>query len=142
MFKAIVYGMALQGIMVNSLMKWNTEYLYDLREKFVQQEYPLKLINGQFRRALSVNREDLLLRTPSIGKRKRKVICPLVVTYNPANPPFKLWIKNYIDILHKDENLKSFVPNIKKRIMRNKYGNNVDQSNSIQPAGNLKYQSW
>ena len=74
-FKAVVYGMALQGIMVNSRMEWNCEYLSDLREKFRQQEYPLQLINDQFRRALTVNRDDLLLRNPFMRK-KRKVVVP------------------------------------------------------------------
>ena len=54
-----------------------------------------------------------------------------------------------MDILHNYKNLKSLFPkidvvtrqnaNIKKRIMKNIYGNNLDQSNSIQPAGNFKY---
>ena len=79
--------MALQGIMVNSRMEWNCEYLSDLREKFRQQEYPLNVINDQFRRALTVNRDDLLLRNPSVRKKRKMVIAPLVVTFNPGNPP-------------------------------------------------------
>jgi hypothetical protein len=39
-FKSVVYSMALMGIMVNSTHKWNQGYLRDLREKFLQQEYP------------------------------------------------------------------------------------------------------
>ena len=111
-FKAVVYGMALQGIMVNSRMEWNCEYLSDLREKFRQQEYPLKLINDQFRRALTVNRDDLLLRTPSTRKKRKMVIAPLVVTFNPGNPPFKTWIKENIEYLHIDPEMKSLFPKI------------------------------
>ena len=150
-FKAVVYGMALQGIMVNSLMEWNCEYLSDLREKFRQQEYPLKMINDQFKRALTVSREDLLLRTPAQGKKKRNVIAPLVVTYNPGNPPFKLWIKELIEILHKDKDLKALFPkvdvvtrqnaNIKKRIMRNRFVGKVDAPANCPPAGNFKLHS-
>ena len=68
----------------------------DLREKFRQQEYPLKLINEQFRKALTVNRNDLLLQSPALRKTKKNVIAPLVVTYNPGNPPFKTWIQEDI----------------------------------------------
>ena len=60
-FKGVVYGMALQGLMINSRKEWNLEYLLGLREKFLQQEYPVDLINQQFTRALAVDRADLLL---------------------------------------------------------------------------------
>ena len=49
-FLAVVYGMALQGLMVNSRLEWNIEYLVALREKFLQQEYPLEMINSQLKR--------------------------------------------------------------------------------------------
>ena len=66
----------------------------------------MKLINDQFRRALTVNREDLLLRTQTQVKKKRNVIAPLVVTYNPGNPPFKNWIREHLGILYRDKELK------------------------------------
>ena len=116
---------------MNSRMEWNCDYLSDLREKFRQQEYPLKLINDQFRRALTVNRDDLLLRNPSMRKKRKVVVAPLVITYNPGNPPFKSWINEHIQLLHIDPNLKTLFPkidvvtrqnfNIKKRIMRNRF---------------------
>ena len=150
-FRAVVYGMALQGIMVNSKMEWNCEYLSDLREKFRQQEYPLKLINDQFKRALTVNRDDLLLRTQTQRKKRKNVIAPLVVTYNPGNPPFKLWIQESIEILHKDQKLKELFPkvdvvtrqnhNIKKRIMKNRYSGRVDGQDCCLEAGNFKLHS-
>ena len=80
--------MALLGKLVNSREEWNTIYLHELGEKFLQQEYPLTLINEQFSRALSVDRADLLFRTPD-QKKKKKVIAPLVITYNPGNPKLK-----------------------------------------------------
>jgi hypothetical protein len=51
--------MALMDIMVNSNHEWNQGYLRDLREKFLQQEYPMELINEQLVKALSVDRLDL-----------------------------------------------------------------------------------
>ena len=142
--------MALQGIMVNSRMEWNCEYLSDLREKFRQQEYPLKLINDQFRRALTVNRDDLLLSNPSMRKKRKMVFAPLVVTFNPGNPPFQTWIKEHIDYLHIDPKLKSLFPkidvvtrqnhNIKKSIMKNRFkGTKAGEREESGPmVGNFK----
>ena len=93
--------MALLGKLVNSREEWNFSYLRELREKFLQQEYPLSLVNEQFSRALSVNRADLLFRTPD-QKKSKKVIAPLVITFNPGNPRFKSWIREEIEILHED----------------------------------------
>ena len=70
-FKSVVYSMALLGKLVNSREEWNFSYLRELREKFLQQEYPLSLVNEQFSRALSVNRADLLFRTPDQKKSKK-----------------------------------------------------------------------
>lgn len=78
-FKGVVYGMALQGLMINSRSEWNLEYLIELREKFLQQEYPVDLINQQFTRALAVDRADLLLSDPSSRKKKRIIDAPLIV---------------------------------------------------------------
>ena len=55
----------------------------------------MKLINDQFRRALTVNRDDLLLRNPSMRKKKKMVIAPLMVPFNPGNPPFKTWMQEH-----------------------------------------------
>ena len=85
--RSIVYSQALQGVMINSRQEWNLEYLQELREKFLDQGYPLKLVNEDYTRALQVDRLDLLF-----GQKKtrtRKIIAPLVITYFPANPPFK-----------------------------------------------------
>ena len=60
-FKSIVYSQALQGIMINSREDWNIEYLRELREKFLIQDYPLSMINEQFKRAMQIDRKDLLL---------------------------------------------------------------------------------
>ena len=153
-FLAVVYGMALQGLMVNSRQEWNLEYLKDLREKFLQQEYPLELINGQFSKALQVDRMDLLFKDPALRKKnKRMVVAPLVLTYNSGNPPVKDWIKEGLEHLHKDPNMKRIFPkidvvsrqnkNIQRRVMQNRYKsrNQNPQSIGCQPAGNFKLHS-
>ena len=40
------------------------------------------------------------------------IIAPLVITHNPGNPPFHLWIKNNLPILHEDNKVKKAVPSI------------------------------
>ena len=90
-FKSIVCSQALQGVMINSRTEWNIEYLRELRTKFEDQGYPLQLINGEFNRALEIDRKDLLFNKNR--KPKRIIIAPLVITYNPGNPNFRKWIQ-------------------------------------------------
>ena len=54
---------------------------------------------------------DILLKNPSFRKKK-KVIAPLVLTYNPGNPPMKNWIKNGLEHLHQDPEMKELFPSI------------------------------
>ena len=61
-FKGLLYSEALRAVMICSQKKWATEYLNDLREKFLLQEYPEELIDKQFQKALQINRKDLLFR--------------------------------------------------------------------------------
>ena len=82
-FKSIVYSQALQGIMVNSRPEWNIEYLKELRNKFLDQGYPISMINCEFRRALEVDRKDLIFSTNK--QKKRIVIAPLIVTFWPSS---------------------------------------------------------
>ena len=105
-----VYSQALQGVMVNSRLEWNIEYLSELREKFLDQGYPLKLINGEFRRALEIDRLDLLFNKNR--KVKKTIISPLIITYNPTNPNFRNWINEEIYLLHGDKKSKEIFPNI------------------------------
>ena len=109
-FRSIVYSQALQGIMINSRDDWNIDYLQELREKFLEQDYPLNLINEEYAKALQISRKDLLFNDNR--KRKRKVIAPLIITFNPGNPPMKKWIGDEIKILHEDPNLKKIFQKI------------------------------
>ena len=45
-------------------------------------------------------------------KKKRKVISPLIITFNPGNPPIKRWIQEEIKVLHEDPTLKKIFPKI------------------------------
>ena len=108
-FKSVVYSMALMGVMVNHREQWNITYLRDLKEKFLQQEYPSDMINEQFGKALSVDRMDLLFKTKD-KKKKKTIIAPLVITFNPGNPKFNEGIREEWDILNEDPKLKVIFP--------------------------------
>ena len=104
-FKAVVYGMAVQGILINRT-EWNLEYLVEIRETFLQQGYPLDLINRQFARGLTVELSDLIFSKSSNKKQKKYIIATLIVTQSPANPSYRKWIQDEIHILHKDPEMK------------------------------------
>ena len=91
--------------------EWATEYLVNLRDKFLAQEYPENLVKEQFLRALEVDRKDLLFRQ-NLPKKKKKVLCPLVTTYNSSNPPFATWIKEELEVLHQSPKMAELLPYI------------------------------
>ena len=108
-FKGLLYSEALRAVMICSQKKWATEYLNDLREKFLLQEYPEKLIDEQFQKALQINRKDLLF-GQNPNKKKKRVICPLVITFNTSNPPLAGWINEELKVLHQSPKMKQLVP--------------------------------
>ena len=128
--------------MVNSLMEYNCEYLRDLREKFRQQEYPLKLINEQFKRALNVNRADLLLSNNNnyIRSKRRSVIAPLVITYNPGNPPFKNWINTYcVYVLTCNLCSSQYTGQTTQNVQKRHYGHRSEVKRGEEGMGNHFY---
>ena len=135
--------------MINSRKEWNLEYLVELREKFLQQEYPLDLINQQFQKAVAVNRLELIFSQSAQNKPRRRIIAPPIVTQSPANPPYRKWIQEEIQILHKNPEMKKTFPvlsvvtrqnkNIARRIIKTRIGRTENQDgNHNQPAGNFK----
>ena len=90
--------------MINSREEWNIEYLKELRNNFWDQGYPLKLINGEFKRALEVDRKDFLFSNSK--KKKKNVIGPLIITFSPENPNFRKWITDELPTLMRTKNLE------------------------------------
>ena len=146
-FKSIVYSQALQGIMINSREEWNIEYLVELRNKFLEQGYPLKLINGEFKRALEIDRQDLLFSTVK-KKQKKNVVAPLIITYSPANPNFRKWISDEISVLHEDPKLRKTLPkidvvtrqaeNIQKKVIKSRHWRGRSEPFPAPSPGNFK----
>ena len=87
----------------------------NLRVKFLEQEYPEELIDQQFDKVRQLDREELIHRKKDKTKMKKKAremrSC-LVLTHNPANPPVHKWIKNLLNTLHEDPEMKALCPNI------------------------------
>ena len=91
----------------------------------------MDLINEQFRKAMKVNRSDLIFPTAGKSKKKKNVISPLVINYNPGNPPFKKRIREELVIHHREPEVKKVFPtidvvtrqtkSIKQRIIRSRY---------------------
>ena len=75
------------------------------------------------------------------------------MTHSPGNPPFRKWIQEELDVLHRDPEMKKTFPtisvvtrqnkNIGRRIMKTRLKNqeNSDGNNNNQPAGNFKFHS-
>jgi hypothetical protein len=114
-FRATVYCQAMLGKTVCSYPEWCERYMQRLRVKFIEQEYPEKLIDEQFERVRKLSREQILYRKKDTHKAKSKAkemrSC-LVVTHNPANPPFHQWFKSLIGTLHEDPDLKKLCPKL------------------------------
>ena len=77
-------------------------------------------------------------------------MAPLILTFNPGNPPVKSWIDEEISNLYQDPKMKKTFPNIdvvyrqnrniRSRIMRNRYSKRKEDQNQgvHQQAGNFK----
>ena len=83
--------------------------------KFLQKEYPEKLIDEQFDKVRRLDRSQLIYRQKDKVKQKKKAremrsCC--VITYNPANPPLHKWMNGLLNILHEDPEMKQLCPRI------------------------------
>ena len=84
-----MYSQALLGKTVCSYPDWCERYLQRLHVKFVEQEYPEKLIDDQFDKVRKLSREELLYKKKDkkkIAAKAREMRTYLVVTQKPANP--------------------------------------------------------
>ena len=103
------------AVTVCSKVDWAARYLENLKAKFLEQEYPLEIIEKQVGRALQLNKNEFINNNKNKNKneksRKRMTNC-LVITGNPGNPPFYGWTKDLLPTLHRDSALKKLIPDI------------------------------
>ena len=61
-FPSIVYSQALTAFKICSREEWRNLHFENLREKFLQQNYPSEMIEVQFSKVLKLNRSDLIFK--------------------------------------------------------------------------------
>ena len=98
--------------MICSRPEWRDRALLNLRQKFLNQDYPSQLIDLQFQRVLQLNRADLIFRQRQNKKRNKKYKCSMVITYHQYNPPMAQWIQEELPILHLSKKCEELFPSI------------------------------
>jgi hypothetical protein len=102
----IIYSQALRTIERCSRIEDQTLHMENLKEKFVQRNYPTELIEKHFEKAKSRGRKDLIFQSRKKStKNYRK--CRLIFTYNEANPPLHKWIREGQKLLVRNEKAKN-----------------------------------
>ena len=113
-FKAIVYGQALNVKMICSKNEFVQRHLENLRQKFQDRGYPEELVSSEFDRAIKLDRADLLkpkcyphsgALTP-IGAGRPKFKPTFILTYHPFGPNIRKWLREAFPILCSDKKLK------------------------------------
>ena len=112
--KGIIYSQALRIIMICSEPERVEYQLNQLKQKFIQVNYPEDVVREQFLRASQIQRADLLLRVNSSRKKKKsKSHAHLIFTHNSGNPPLRQWFNDLRYILDQDPKTKKIAETIK-----------------------------
>ena len=114
-FPSIVYSQALTAFKICSRDEWRSIHFENLREKFLEQNYPEEMISVQFEKVLKLNRSDLIFKRNKKTKDANKTSrfsTPLIITYHPQNPPIYKWIKEEMGILHLNKQCRDIIPAI------------------------------
>ena len=113
-FKAIIYGQALNIKMICSKEEFVRDNLQNLKEKLENRGYPSEIIREEFNRALLLERADLLkpkvyphggALTP-IGTGRLKFRPTFILTFHPSGPNLRKWLREAFPILQSDKKLK------------------------------------
>ena len=112
----------------------------------MNQGYPSKLVDDQFRKASTIPRSDLL-RTRARSKRK---LFPFVTTFNPNLPDVGRIMRKHRVILESNPKLKELFPpnsiiasfcrskNLKELLAPSRYGPNTEREESVEVGGCFK----
>ena len=92
-FKAIVYGQALNVKLICSKDEFVVKHLENLKKKFLERGYPCDLVEENLCRGAAIPREDLLRPKPVYPQQdcpallsKPRFTPTFIITYNPHNP--------------------------------------------------------
>ena len=99
----LVYGQALRVIERCSESSDADLHLKNLKDKLLARNYPEQVIEREFSKARSRNRKHLINQTRQ-KKSDDRVRC--IFTYNKANPPLHLWLRQAQKCLVKNERAK------------------------------------
>ena len=108
--EGIIYGEALRIVERCSKDEDKVEHLAKLNKKFEERGYPKKLIAEKFQMAESKERKDLV--NQARKKKKFDGKTRLIFTYNAANPPLHMWLRECKKLLVKNEKAKQLGDNI------------------------------
>ena len=112
-FRAIIYGQALNIKMICSKGEYVQQHLNNLKVKLENRGYPSDLVDGEIERALKLERTDLLkpkvyphggALTP-LGAEKAKFKPTFILTYHPFGPNLRKWIREAFPMLQSDKKL-------------------------------------
>ena len=126
--KAIPYGQALRIHRICSNEDDRDLHLWTLRNALTRNGYDTSLINLQFRRAISQNRQSLLTRNTSTATEPR---IPFVVTYFPGADHLRNTLRQVQHLIDDDPYLTEVLPtppllairqppNLKKTLVRSR----------------------
>ena len=111
-FKAIVYGQAITVKTICSKDEFVIKHMKNLKDKFLERGYPLQMVTDNLQRGAALDREDLLKpkfyptqASPAVPS-KPKFVPTFIITYNPHNPPLKVWLKEAFMILQSDRKMR------------------------------------
>ena len=106
-FKAIPFGVALRLRRNCSKDDFLSNRCKEYKSYLVNQGYPVKLVDNQFLKALTIPRKDLLKQKLV---RASKKIFPFVMTFNPMLPNLNYIIKKHLHFLESNPELKELFP--------------------------------
>lgn len=87
------------------------ERLHELKASLIKQCYPLGIIDDGIKKALALNRENLI--NPPENNISDLKILPLVTTHNPNNKNITPVVRQLNDILQTDEKMSEVLKNYK-----------------------------
>ena len=117
-FKAIVYGQALNVKLICSKEEFVKKHLENLKVKFQERGYPCELVEENLKRGAAIPRADLLQPKPVYPQQdcpaplsKPKFSPMFIITYNPHNPNLHKWLRDNHNILLADRKMAKIFPN-------------------------------
>ena len=102
--EGIVHGEALRVIERCSKQEDEQTHLTNLKQKFLDRNYPEKLVDEKFEVAKQNNRKSLIHQNRRKRNDENKV--RLIFTHSEANPPIHMWMRQCKQLLTKNEKAK------------------------------------